>query len=74
MTDQLSDDVLPPVLMQFRDGERQVPAYLAAIMSGIDTYRYTFDQAVELGNRNLEASFLNAQQDRVLAAHFRERR
>lgn len=73
MTD-IFENVDPPREVEFRDGTRVVAAYLANMLAGIDTYRYTFDQAVDIANRRLEADFLNAQQDRALAAHFRERR
>jgi hypothetical protein len=60
--------------MEFRDGKRLVPDYLAVLMSGIDTVRMTYEEATQAGNRQAEEIFLNAQQDRILAAHFREQR
>lgn len=66
----------PPqdVELQFRDGKRLVPEYLGALMEGIDTYRMTYDEAVTIANKRMEANHLNAQRDRILAAHFRELR
>jgi hypothetical protein len=63
-----------PVEIEFRDGKRLVPEYLGAIMGGLETHRMTYDEAVLAANRRMEADHLNAQRDRVLAAHFRELR
>jgi hypothetical protein len=60
--------------MEFRDGKRQVPDYLAILMSGIETIRMTYEEAIQAGNKQAEETFLNAQQDKILAAHFREQR
>jgi hypothetical protein len=60
--------------LEFRDGKRLVPEYLASIMAGLETHRMTFEEAVGVANKRLEADFLNAKQDDVLAAHFREHR
>lgn len=62
------------VEIEFRDGKRLVFGYLASMMTGIDTHRMTYQAAVDAANRKQEADFLNAQQDNVLAAHFRELR
>ncbi len=64
----------PWIEYEFRDGKRQVPAYLAVILAGIDTHRLTYEEAIEAGNKQQESNFLNAQQDHLLAAHFRELR
>lgn len=58
--------------MEFRDGKRLVPEYLAVLMRGIETHRLTYEQAIDTANRKALSDNLNAQQDRVLAAHFRE--
>jgi hypothetical protein len=62
------------VEMEFRDGKRFVPAYLATLMGGIETYRFSYEEAIQAGNKQAEEIFLNAQQDKILAAHFREQR
>lgn len=58
--------------IEFRDGKRTVPAYIAQILSGIETYRLTYEEAMVEANKKVEADFINAQQDKILAAHFRE--
>jgi hypothetical protein len=60
--------------IEFRDGKRLVPGYIASLLTGIETHRLTYDEAIGEANRRSESDFLNAQQDRVLAAHFRELR
>jgi hypothetical protein len=63
-----------PVELEFRDGKRTVPPYIASLLKGIETYRLTYDEAIASANKKLESDFINAQQDRVLAAHFKEPR
>lgn len=60
--------------IEFRDGKRFVPEYIANLLIGIETHRLSYEEAIEAGNKKVEADFLNAQQDAVLAAHFRELR
>lgn len=59
---------------EFRDGKRLVPDYIGILLSGIETHRLTYEEAVAAANKKVEEDFLNAQQDRILAAHFRELR
>jgi hypothetical protein len=60
--------------MEFRDGKRLVPDYIASLMQGIETHRFTYEEALARANRKTEADIINAQQERILAAHFREPR
>lgn len=60
--------------LEFRDGRRLVPAYLGAIMGGLETHRMTYEEAVQVANKRMEADYLNAKRDEILAAHFRELR
>jgi len=62
------------VELEFRDGKRVVPDYIAALLAGIETFRLTYEEAIAEANKKSEADFINAQQDRILAAHFRELR
>jgi hypothetical protein len=62
------------VELEFRDGKRVVPDYIAALLAGIETFRLTYEEAIAEANKRAEADFINAQQDRILAAHFRELR
>ena len=60
--------------IEFRDGKRLVPDYLGVLMSGLQTHRMTYDEAVDTANKRMEADHLNAKRDEILAAHFRELR
>lgn len=68
MTDQ------PLVELDFRDGKRLVSAYIANLLAPVETYRLTYEEAMAAANKKIEEDFINAQQDRVLAAHFQEPR
>jgi len=63
-----------PVEVEFRDGKRMVPPYIGSLLSGIETYRLTYDEAIAVANKKIESDFINAQQDKILAAHFKEPR
>jgi hypothetical protein len=63
-----------PSELEFRDGKRTVPPYIAHLLTGIETYRLTYDEAIAAANKKLESDFINAQQDKILAAHFKEPR
>lgn len=58
--------------MEFRDGKRQVADYLVRMMSGLETHRMTYEEAIKLANRNTEADWLNTAQGDMVEAHFRE--
>ncbi len=60
--------------LEFRDGKRFVPEYLAALMADLETHRMTYTEAVAAANRKTEADWLNAQRESLLVAHFRELR
>jgi hypothetical protein len=70
----MSDTVRQWTEMEFRDGKRLVPDYIGVLLAGIETYRLTYEEAIAAGNKKVEEDFLNAQQDAILAAHFRELR
>ena len=36
--------------IEFRDGKRVVPAYIANLLSGIETYRFTYEEAISMAN------------------------
>jgi hypothetical protein len=57
--------------VQFRDGTCVVPEYLADLMSGMDTVRFTYDECIDKVNEKLLADRLNAAMDGVINNHFR---
>jgi hypothetical protein len=66
----------PPkvIELEFRDGRRQVPEYVAALLADVETFRLTYDQSIAEANRRMGADYANAAHERVLAAHFKEHR
>lgn len=62
------------VEVEFRDGKRLVPGYLAAAMDGIETYRMTFREAVEEGNREMVRGVFRRGLDKAIIGHFRGNR
>jgi hypothetical protein len=58
--------------VEFRDGKRWLPAYLADMMSGLETHRLTYEQAVAAANQKAFSDHVNAKADAFVAAHFRE--
>lgn len=57
--------------LEFRDGEREVPDYLADMMVGIETYKLTVDEAIREANRQAENRHLQKAFDDVIAQHIR---
>ena len=58
--------------VEFRDGMRLVPDYLAAIMGRLETHRMTYEEALDAANRQIEADHLNQVETDFVAAHFRK--
>lgn len=58
--------------VQFRDGTKVIPEYLAGLMSGLDTIRYTYDEAVAAVNNQLGRDQANQAMDRVIQSHFKD--
>jgi phage terminase large subunit-like protein len=44
--------------VRFNTGAEQVPAYLAQMLTGVDTERLTREQAIDAANRRAEANFI----------------
>lgn len=70
----MSDPIRQYSEIEFRDGTRMVPDYLAVMMHGLKTHTMTYEQAIEAANKKAESDILNAKQDDVIAAHFKELR
>jgi hypothetical protein len=58
--------------LDFRDGPRFVPEYLASMMSGIETHRYTYEQAVQLANDRAMGDLMGRKQQDMIDKHFKE--
>lgn len=58
-------------LVEFRDGSREVPDHLADLMSGLETYRLTFEQAKKEADSKLVREILTKTQLSIIDAHRR---
>lgn len=57
--------------VEFRDGKRQIPDHLAAMMADLRTHTMTYEQAVEKANWKLADDFANKAVDGLVQSHFR---
>ena len=66
----------PPVVIEFRDGERSVPAFVASniAVAGIDPLAFTFEEARAIADKAIERNFINNAQQRMIRSHFVENR
>ena len=60
------------VELEFRDGARLVPVYLADMMNNIETFRYTFEEARSLANNRPASDYLNGVQRQLIGDTFRK--
>ena len=58
--------------IQFRDEKRLVPEYVAAMLVGIETELYTYDEAMAIANQQMLGGHLNRTFDRFVGDHMRE--
>lgn len=60
--------------IEFRDGFRHVPDHIAdTVLSGIETRKYTYKEAIAAGNRKMEADQIYRGQQNIIRAHFNEK-
>lgn len=57
--------------MEFRDGRRVVPVHLAAALDTIETYRYTYREAVKMANDEMVREVVVGKVNKVIEGHFR---
>ena len=65
-------DPLPEI--EFRDGTRVVPHHVAAILAQIETWKFTYEEAIKLANSGMLRSALGQIQQRTVNDHFRDHR
>ena len=44
--------------LRFNTGPRLVPTYIAAMLSGVETPRYTYEEALQVANRRAESNYI----------------
>jgi hypothetical protein len=62
----------PPIDIEFRDGVRAVPAYLIPLMSGLETYRMTYQEAINATHTKMASDHANKAMGKLIRSHFRE--
>ena len=58
--------------IEFRDGMRVVPEYLANLMGGIETHRYTYEQVIQMVNNGMVNNALFQKQTNMISKHFKD--
>jgi len=57
----------------FRDGPREVIDYLADMMSTIETYRMTYEEALSIVNNSFMNDHLKQAQTKLITEHFKQK-
>jgi hypothetical protein len=52
--------------VEFRTGFREVPDHLAAMMRNMETWRMTYEEAVDKANWKVAADYANKVQDSIV--------
>lgn len=58
--------------VEFRDGDRVVPFHVAALLEGVETWKYTYDEAIQKANEQLLRRRLNELQREAVNKHFKD--
>lgn len=58
--------------LEFRDGTREVPDHLADMMTGLQTFTLTFEEAQTEANKRLTRDRLNQIGDKVVSDHLKK--
>jgi hypothetical protein len=56
--------------VEFRDGIREIPDYMADMMSGIETFKMTYEEAIKAANAAVERRFIDNAVTSRLREHF----
>lgn len=56
--------------IELRDGFREVPDHLGALMAGLDTYKMTYEEAIAAANKRALTDLINGKQDALIRKHF----
>jgi hypothetical protein len=62
------------VELEFRDGKRWVPSYLAIQMADLDLFKLTYEEARQEANNAGVRRHVGDSLDKVIGAHFRRMR
>lgn len=64
----------PYPVLEFRDGDRAVPFHVAAMLEGVETWQYTYEEALRVANGQFVRDRLNSVQADVTNGHFKDHR
>jgi len=54
----------------FRDGLRNVPNHVAALLEPVDTYKLTYKEALDVINKNMVSNHLDKTFGKIVSQHF----
>lgn len=57
--------------MVFRDGPREVPEHVEAMLRGLEVYRMTYQEAIAAANHRAEAAVVSKVMAKTISDHFR---
>jgi hypothetical protein len=57
--------------MVFRDGPRDVPEHVEAMLRGIEAYKLTYEDAIAAANRRAEGQVVEKVMNKMISEHFR---
>ncbi len=60
--------------VEFRDGVRTVPDHVRDMMVGLDTHKFTYEEATRLAEKKIVRDKLNGMQQDIIMRHFRNQR
>jgi hypothetical protein len=60
--------------VEFREGFREVPDHVADMMRGLETWRYSYEQATRLSENRMTSDYLNRVQRDVVRDALRRTR
>ena len=58
--------------VEFRDGTRLVPDHVEAMLTGIDTHRLTYREAIKAGEDRIQGDHVYRAQRSLIRDHFKE--
>lgn len=58
--------------IEFRDGKRQVAPHVYEMLRNVETFRMTYEEALNYANGQILRSHVNLKADQFVARHFKE--
>ena len=61
-------------VLEFRDGKRSVAPHVYDLLANIETYRLSYEEAMNKANQNLFSTHVESKHAKFVAQHFKEHR